>query len=159
MSEPHTVGGDEMKKAAYGAYSLLKDNLPKGFTFTAKGEDDFIIAALKRHGAHLSIHTINQDHVDPLKLLCWIGSSIIAEIEDPSYKMQSEVLMALINSLEETIMLETNCCIRLSENDRNLFHRLSMEELKGNADHGIGFNGLFVAFYGLRSSFEKLVKE
>lgn len=148
-----------MKKAAYGAYSLLKDNLPKDFIFTEKDEDDFIIAALKRHGAHLSIHTIDQDHVDPIKLLCWIGNAIIKEIKDPKFEKHAEVLTALINSLEETLMLETNCRIRLSDNDRNLFHRLAMEELKGNGDHGIGCNGLFVAFHGLRSSYERLVKE
>jgi len=148
-----------MKRAAYGAYCLLKDNLPKDFKFSEKEEDDFIISALKRHGAHLSTHTINQDHVDPFKLLCWIGCAIIGEIEDITYKRHDEVLTALINSLEETLMLETGFRLRLTQNDRNLFHRLAMEEIKGNGDQGIGFNGLFIAFHGLRSSYEILARE
>jgi hypothetical protein len=65
-------------------------------------------------------------------------------------------LEALINSLEETLMLETGCSIHLTTDDRNLFHRLAMEEIRGNGDHGIGFNGLFVAFHSLRSSFQFL---
>jgi hypothetical protein len=156
MSDPQAVGAEEMKMAAYGAYSLLKDNLPKDLIFTEKEEDDFIISALKRHGAHLSTHAINQDHVDPIKLLCWIGCAIIAEIKDETFKKHEEVLTALINSLEETLMLETGYLVNLTIDDRNLYHRMSMEEIRGNGDHGIGFNGLFVAFHSLRSTFQIL---
>jgi hypothetical protein len=155
MSEPK-VGVEDMKWAAYGAYSLLKDNLPKDFICTEKEEDDFIISALKRHGTHLSTHAINQEHVDPFKLLCWIGGAIIVEIEDKTYKRHEEVLTALINSLEETLMLETGFHIKLDADNRNLFIRLAMEEIRGNSDHGIGFNGLFVAFHGLRVSYQML---
>jgi hypothetical protein len=157
MSESTPVGPEEMKRAAYGAFLVLKDNLPKSFVYTEKQEDDFIIAALKRHGAHLSTHAINQDHVDPFKLLCWIGAAIIADIKDP--ELQCELLTALINSLEETLIFETGLKLKLSEDTRNLFHRMTMEELKGNADHGIGFNGLYVAFHGLRISYDILANE
>lgn len=156
-SEP--VGSDEMKKAAFGAYSLLKDNLPKDFIITEKDEDDLIITSLKRHGAHLSIHTINQEHVDPFKLLCWIGGAIILEIEDKTFVRHADVLTALINSLEETLMFETGLRLCLAQDDRNLFHRLAMEEIRGNGDHGIGFNGLFLTFHGMRSSYETLMRE
>jgi hypothetical protein len=156
MSKSKAVGGDEMKRAAYGAYSLLKDNLPKTFNFTEQAEDDFIIAALRQHGEHLSTHAIDQDNVDPLKLLCWMGGAIIIQIKDPKFRQQSDVLDALINSLEEVLILETGFELRLTKHDRNLFHRLAMEEMKGNPEHGIGFNGLFLAFHCLRSSFNAL---
>jgi len=159
MNESNSVGGEEMKMAAYGALSVLKDNLPASFKISEKFEDDFVISALKRHGNHLSVHTISQDHVDPLKLICWLGCAIISEIKDDTFQIQSDVLTAIINSLEETIMLETNCQISLSENDRNLYHRLAIEEIKGNGDHGIGFNGLFIGFHSLRASYNALVKE
>jgi len=37
-----------------------------------------------------------------------------------------------------------------------MLKRFVMEELKDNCDHGIGFNGLFVAFHCLRSTYKQL---
>jgi hypothetical protein len=159
MSNPTSDGGNEMIKAAYGAYSLVKDNLPSDFKFTEQQEDDFIICALRRHGEHLSTHTIDQDTVDPLKLICWIGCAIIDQIKDPTFALQEKVLAALINSLEETLILETGFGLRLSQDDRILFQRLAIQEIKGNSDHGVGFNGLFLAFHCLRASYDAMVNE
>ncbi|HWY33035.1 MAG TPA: hypothetical protein VNX68_00225 [Nitrosopumilaceae archaeon] len=159
MSESKPVDPEEMKRAAaFGAYSLLKDNLPKDFTYSEKEEDDIIIAALTQHGIHLSTHTINQEQADPLKLLCWIGGAIIASLKDKdkTCKKQEEVLTALIDSLEQTLMLETGFYVRLNPDDRNLIHRLAMEEIRGNSSHGIGFNGMFLAFHSLRATYHSL---
>jgi hypothetical protein len=41
----------------------------------------------------------------------------------------------------------------------NSYHRLAMEEIRGNCDHGIGMNGLFSTFHGLRTSYETLRRE
>jgi hypothetical protein len=157
MSVSKSVGGDEMKKAAYGAYCLLRDNLPNSFKFTESEEDNFIITALRQHGLHLSTHAIDQDNVDPIKLLCWVGSAIIGTINDPTYKLQGEVLTAIINSLEETIILETSFILRLTSPDFNLIHRMAMEEIKGNGKHGVGFNGLFLTFHALRVSYDAVI--
>ena len=52
--------------------------------------------------------------------------------------------------------METNYNVRLSEKDRVLLKRFVMQEIKGNGDHGIGFNGLFVAFHCFRSTYQQL---
>jgi len=153
MADPTPV---EMKRAAFGALQVLKDNLPENCKLSIEDEDEFVISALKRHGAHLTTHTISQRHVDPFKLLCWIGCAIIQNLEIESYAQHELILTALINSLEETLMLETDSQVKIAANDRVLIHRLMMEEIKGNGVHGIGFNGLFVAFHCLRASYKQI---
>jgi len=48
--------------------------------------------------------------------------------------------------------------VRLLDKDKALIERLVLEEIKGNGDHGIGFNGLFVAFHCLRSTYKQLTE-
>ena len=116
-----------------------------------------MISALKRHGQHLSTHTVDQDHLDAFKLLCWIGCAIINRLEKGiSYSQHETILEALIKSLEEILVMETNHKVRLTKKDRTLLKRFVMEEIKGNVDHGIGFNGLFVAFHCFRSTYKQL---
>jgi hypothetical protein len=158
MTKKIAVGGEEMKRAAYGALQLLKDNLPPECKLSVSNEDNFVICALRRHGAHLSIHTISQDNLDPLKLLCWIGGAVIDGVEDVSFHQQEVILNAILNSLEETLMLETNKKIRLESDDRILLQRFVMQEIKGNSEHGIGYNGLFTAFHCFRSAYKQISK-
>ena len=147
----------ELTKAAYGVLLALKDNLPANCTLSIEQEEEVVITALKRHGAHLTVHTVDQNRLDAFKLLCWLGCAIINGLEkEASYHQHETVLDALINSLEEILALETNREVRLTENDRELLRRFVMEEIKGNTDHGIGFNGLFVAFHCFRSSYRQL---
>lgn len=149
--------GEEIKLAAFGALSALKDNLPDNCKLSIEDEDEVVISALKRHGEHLSTHAVDQGHLDPFKLLCWIGCEIIARLEqDVSFHQHGVVLESLIKSLEEILFLETNYEVRLTDKDRTLIKRFVMEELKGNGDHGIGFNGLFVAFHCFRSTYKQL---
>ena len=159
MENTTVVSAEEMRKAALGALEILKDNLPENCKLSIIGdEEDIVVSALKRHGEHLSTHTIKQKHIDPFKLLCWVGCAIIKGLDndDLSYHQHNQVLGAVINSLEETLMLETDSKIRLSPEDRVLLQRLMIEEIKNNGDHGIGFNGLFVAFHCYRSTYRQL---
>jgi hypothetical protein len=150
--------GEDLKKAAYGAYLILKDNLPENCTLSVQHEDDLIISALKRHGMHLSTHAVEQNHLDPFKLLCWIGCAIIQGVEKgESYYQQETIVTALIESLEVILASETNCGVIIPQEDKILLHRLVMAEIRGNGDHGIGFNGLFAAFHCYRSA-HKLLK-
>jgi hypothetical protein len=147
----------ELTRAAFGVLLALKDNLPANCQLSIEQEDEFVITALKRHGAHLTVHTVDQNRLDAFKLLCWIGCAIINGLEkEPSYHQHATVLDALINSLEEILVMETNRKVRLTNNDRELLRRFVMEEIKGNSDHGIGFNGLFVAFHCFRSSYRQI---
>jgi hypothetical protein len=147
------AGSEDLKRAAFGALKLLKDNLPAHSKLSVAREDEVVISALSRHGIHLSTHAIDQAHLDPFKLLCWIGCAIIDGIEDETYYQHGAVLDSLINSLEEVLVLETGQSVLLESGDRELLKRFIMEELKGNGDHGIGFNGLFIAFHCLRSTY------
>jgi hypothetical protein len=151
---------DQIKKEAFGALSALKDNLPKGCKLSIEDEDEVVISALKRHGEHLSTHAVNQGHVDPFKLICWIGRAIIERLEkEVSYHQHATILDALIFTLEQILVLETKRIVRLTINDRELLKRLVMEEIKGNGNHGIGFNGLFIAFHCFRSTYNQLANK
>ncbi len=149
---------ENLKLAAFGVLQLLKDNLPKVCNLSIQQEDEFVINALRRHGAHLSTHSIDQSHLDPFKLLCWMGCAIINGLDGDSQNQAETILNALITSLEEILMLETEGRVRLLDKDKALIERLVLEEIKGNGDHGIGFNGLFVAFHCLRSTYKQLTE-
>lgn len=153
-----TVGnGGELKRAAFGVLSLLKDNLANHTTLSIQDEDEVVIAALKRHGLHLSTHAIDQTHLDPFKLVCWLGCEIVNRLDrGDGHESQAETISgAVFKSLEEILALETDLTIGVPSDDRTLILRFLMEEIKGNPDHGIGFNGLFVAFHCLRSTFKQ----
>jgi hypothetical protein len=150
--------GEELKKAAFGVLSLLKDNLGAHSILSIEDEDEVVIAALKRHGLHLSTHAIDQTHLDPFKLICWLGVEIVSRLEEgDGFEHQAgTILDAVIKSLEEVLALETSLSVRVPQDDKMLIKRFLMEEIKGNPDHGIGFNGLFVAFHCLRSTFKQM---
>ena len=151
------VSEDEMMEAAFGALQILKDNLPENCKLSVENEYNVVFTALKRHSEHLNTHAVRQKHIDPFKLLCWVGCALIQGLEKgESYHQFEQILEALINGLEEMLMLETNSKVRLPKPDRILIHSLMMEEIKNNPDHGIGFNGLFVAFHCFRSSYKQL---
>jgi hypothetical protein len=147
---------DEIKRAAYGALQVLKDNLPVNCELSIEREENVVMVALKRHSDHLLTHAVNQSHLDPFKLVCWLGCAIVDGLEDPTFYQHGVVVDSLITTLEEILVLETAFRIRVTDNDRKLLQRLVLEELKGNTDHGIGFNGLFVAFHCYRSSFNQM---
>ena len=147
---------EDIKRAAFGALQALKDNLSTHSELSIEQEDDFVIAALKRHGVHLATHAVSQSHLDPFKLVCWLGCAIIDGLEDLTFHQHGVVVDAVIKTLEEILVLETSFRVRLTLNDRELLKRLVMAELQGNPDHGIGFNGLFVAFHCYRSSFRQM---
>ncbi len=62
----------------------------------------------------------------------------------------------MISSLEEILISETKGEVRLTQIDGMLIRRLVLEEIKGNPDHGIGFNGLFIAFHCFRSTYKQM---
>lgn len=146
----------DLKRAAHGVLQSLKDNLPKNCELSVEREDEVVINALTRHDLHLSTHAIDQNHLDPFKLACWIGCEIIKALEDTSYHQHETVFDALVDTLEEFLVLETNRAVLLQRDDRELLKRLFMAELKGNGEHGIGFNGLFIAFHCLRATYNQL---
>lgn len=150
--------GEELKKAAFGVLTVLKDNLVAHSSLSIVDEYEVVIAALKRHGVHLSTHAIDQTHLDPFKLICWLGAEVIGRLDrgDGVESQAETILGAVIKSLEEVLALETKLAVTLRPNDKTLIKRLLMEEIKGNCDHGIGFNGLFVAFHCLRSTFKQM---
>jgi hypothetical protein len=153
-----TSDPESIKRAAFGALQILKDNLPEGCKLSIDKEDNVVITALKRHGTHLDTHTVSQHHLDPYKLVCWLGCAIIDGIEDVTFYQQRVVVDAIIKTLEEFLAYETSCQVRVTPNDRELLKRLMMAELTGKPEHGIGFNGLFMAFHCYRSSFHQVNK-
>jgi hypothetical protein len=149
---------ESIKRAAFGALQMLKDNLPKGCKLSIDKEDNVVIIALKRHGTHLDTHQVSQHHLDPYKLVCWLGCAIIEGIEDETFYQQGTVVDAIIKTLEEFLVYETSYRVCVTPNDRELFKRLMKAEMTGSPQHGIGFNGLFMAFHCYRSSFHQLNK-
>ena len=142
----------------YFSHYFSKDNLPEGCKLSIEDEYEMVIAALNRHGIHLSTHAIDQTHLDPFKLLCWLGCEIVGRLEKgEGFDHQAETILdSVIQSLEIVLALETENGLRLDVPDKMLFKRFLMEEIWGNGNHGIGFNGLFVAFHCMRAAYRKL---
>ena len=70
--------------------------------------------------------------------------------------LRCDPIIFVIQSLEIVLALETENGLRLDVPDKMLFKRFLMEEIRGNGNHGIGFNGLFVAFHCMRAAYRKL---
>lgn len=148
---------EKLKKEAYGALSSLKDNLsPIKLSF--EDELEVVRAALKRHDLHISTHAIDQTHIDPFKLVCWLGWEILDRLDrgQGSETQAATVAESVMKTLNEILSIETDRAIYLKSADKKLLLGLLMEEHKGNGDHGIGFNGLFVAFHCFRSTYKQL---
>jgi len=157
MSNGSSGADENIKRAAYGALLLLKDNLPENCKLSIQDVDEIVIHALRRHGEHLATHAINQSHLDPFKLLCWLGCAIVERLEmGESFHQHERVIDSLLMTLEQILVLETKFEIRVLPADKELIKRLLMEEIKGNRNHGIGFNGLFIAFHCFRSANEQI---
>ena len=153
-----TPGDEEkMKRAAHGALLLLIDNLPANCKLSVEDVDEVVITGLQRHGEHLTTHAINQTHLDPIKLICWLGHAVVERLDkDVSFYQHETVILAVLTTLEQILAFETRMQIRVLKNDKELIKRLLMQEIKGNGPHGIGFNGLFIAFHCYRSSYEQV---
>lgn len=149
---------EDLKRAAFGVLKVLKDNVGERHTLSISQEDEIVIAALKRHGAHLSTHGIDQKHLDPFKLIAWLGCEIINGLErgDGFEHQAGVVLDSIIKSLEEILAFETEKYVCVRSEDKELLKRLLLQELLHNPAHGIGFNGLFIAFHCLRSAYKQV---
>jgi hypothetical protein len=159
VSIPAGTGSeDALAASAFGVLALLKDNLAgKGYTLSIQDEDEVVIKALTQHGGHLSIIGIQQDHLDPFKLVCWLGKALISHLEAGDGDSQREVIIdGLIETLDELLFLETDENALVAAEDKELLKRMLVAEMTNQCDHGIGFNGLYIAFHFARGAVKSL---
>ena len=137
-----------LQREAFGVFTLLKDQLAAlGHILTEDSEERLVIDALTRHEGHLAVIIVQQNKLDPFKLACWLGDALIRSIPETKTKERTSALDGLINTLETLLYFETGEAVFVNDEDRTLLHRMLAEELSGNGEHGIGFNGLYVAFH------------
>jgi len=113
--------------------------------------DETILEMLWQHGDHLSEHIGEQNHVDPYKIVSWLGCSLLRRVtliktgggRCPSHA----VARATILTLEGFLHKDTGAY--LEEDSRLLLQRMLIKEKQDNyqSDHGIWQNGLYAAFH------------
>jgi hypothetical protein len=150
-------GSPDLQKEAYGVLLLLQEHLPKNYSLDLQNKEELVIDALRSHGDHLSLISIQQNRVDAFKLACWLSRSILRSLEaDPSFSQHLAIVESLLKTLEEILFLDTDGNVRFSKEDRELLRRMAMAEIKGECDHGIGANGLYIAFHAAWATFISL---
>ena len=118
---------------------------------------------LFHHKDHIGIHKIDQKRIDPYKIACWYGCSLLDEIaykEGPDGKVASGidllgcgkskfeiVARSVIITLSAFLTKEQPGGVNLPTQTKKLLYQLLKEEKIGDSDHGIWKNGLYVAYH------------
>ncbi|MDR1817909.1 MAG: hypothetical protein LBR07_07045 [Puniceicoccales bacterium] len=113
--------------------------------------DAVVIATLHRHGEHLSCHNITQDAPDLVKLTCWTCGELLdrAKAENDEEKGREKgrlVIKATLLTLCEFFRVDTRTK-EVPPETQLLIEQLLFQEYFGTPKHGIGMNGLFLAFH------------
>jgi len=111
-----------------------------------------LLAMLNQHGAHITRHIQEQSNVDPCKIVCWAGCSLLKEvclIKDAEGRCPAHAVAdATIRTLEGFLYEDQGVC--LSEKSHLLLLRMLIQEKQDNykqSEHGIWQNGLYATFH------------
>ena len=113
--------------------------------------EETVIDMLSQHGDHLREHIKNQKHVDPYKIVSWLGCALLRKvslIKGREERCPSQaVARATILTLEGFLFHDIG--VHLQEDSRLLLQRMLIREKQDNyvSDHGIWQNGLYAAFH------------
>lgn len=146
MSAPDG-GKVRLIKSAYGVLNRLLKNLDGDYKLEIAHVDQVVMSALQQHGEHLRVHQIEQKSIDAFKLVCWLGGSLLDGIEVQDNHQCGVIIDAIIRTLEELLIIETESNLILPYSAASLLKSMLMQEKARNPRHGIWMNGLYVAFH------------
>jgi hypothetical protein len=139
-------GPDRLIKSAFGVLGRLRKNLGSDYELRVDREEAVVIDALKQHGDHLAVHRIEQTTIDAFKLACWLGGSLL-EAEKTDERKCTVIIDALIKTLREFLIVETEWWLLMPPTCMALLKSLLRQERGGNYKHGIWMNGLYMSFH------------
>lgn len=122
------------------------------FTVSISEPDEYVLIyeTVQHHCEHLKLHEIRQEHVDPYKLVAWLGCNLLKMIEenrerqDPpiQFKEASRVIVNLMSGF-----LKADRGVTLPKKTRKIIVKSLYQEQFENSEHGIWMNGLYLSFH------------
>lgn len=139
------ASNDEMAKDIADVFSRLADAL--GHSNIAIDDEQrkcLLKDCLRHHCRHIQHMRVLQRAVDPYKIVAWAGY-ILAEknAKDSSARSIIRTVIQLLDSFLHAEVPRGG----LPEDTRNYLEDFVFNEIQSESDHGIGKNGLFVAFH------------
>lgn len=144
---------DEEKRIIYDSYGPFGKILrARASKYGAVLTDAVLLAAkeaaYKHHIEHLDIMSIQQNHVDPYKIAAWYGFFLNKLANDknfaPAYDPNGACLLAAIGVMNKQLRADIAGAF-LDRGWLQLLYRYVRND-GGKDDHGVGKNGLYVAF-------------
>jgi len=121
----------------------LRDLLPK--------IDKLLLKALTQHVSHLAHHGVDQVRVDPYKLVCWVGCSVLESVTcnpDPKTRCPFKVVaQSLIDTLCGFLATDSDGKLIFRSETRKMLLQMLIAEKIEQSDQGIWQNGLYAAFH------------
>lgn len=152
-----TKRSDLIKADARELYFLVCRNIETynssvGVTVKFLGKKELELRILEKsihqHLNHIDVHKVTQNSLDVYKMASWIGCAILDEarsgaLEPDEYFMP--IVKSIVLTLKSFYYADTN--IQLPEPTIEFICGLLFNELKGNQNHGIWMNGLYLSFH------------
>ncbi len=105
-------------------------------------------SAVNHHFDHLQSCVIAQNALDPYKFLCWYGWALLEHIVLSEREMAFKVIKSTLLPLNYILAKEIHRSKKgLPESSLRLLETMLLNEWAGAVKHGIGKNGLYVAFH------------
>lgn len=145
-------GQNEPKRLAMSAFGVVERfvaNLKLRYPLSVAQIEAMVVDALKQHGDHLAIHGIEQKTIDPFKLTCWLGGSLLDAVAkgDKEGTSCDAIFDAMLATLREFMVKETSWHLVIPKSCLKLLKGLLVQERLGNPKHGIWMNGLYMSFH------------
>jgi hypothetical protein len=145
---------EEACKAAWSIQKLLRRLLGKRrldvfLRLTEEEWEGIVIGAMTRHEGHLKSLRMHQEGLDPFKFACWLCGEMLDRFsrDDVGRRKGGIVLRITLIVLRALFLRETKEKADIPEKAIELAHDMVMEEYFGTARHGVGMNGLYLAFH------------
>jgi hypothetical protein len=104
--------------------------------------------SIHQHLNHINVHHVTQMSLDVYKMISWIGCAILDEAKQNALE-PDEFFMPLVKSIVLTLrgFYYRDTGIQLTDPTVEFINTLLLNELKGNQNHGIWMNGLYLCFH------------
>ncbi len=91
---------------------------------------------------------MDQNALDPYKFLCWYGWALLESVVPSERPMAEQVIKATLLTLNFVLAKERHRSgAGLTESSLRLLETMLFYEWDGTGKHGIGKNGLYVAYH------------
>ena len=152
----------EFLKLAYRCYHYLmatmaKKEIATDLFFEEHFQKTVVQDAIAQHKNHISVHHVQQNSIDVYKLTCWLGCYLLEHYKNNTqageHDLSRSISLAIVNVLAE--YLKQDIGILLSTESFKFIVDLLHNEYKGNVQHGIWMNGLYLCFHVAKESHNK----